>query len=369
MDKKNKSIIILAVVAVVVIALVVGAIFIVKGKDNGDETTEPQTTAQTVATTEPVVEVKNPLTGETDFDENAVNKRVVGFVVENSPAARPQWGMDDANYAPDIIIEGEVEGGISRMLWLYADTNALPSQIGPMRSARPPFIKFSELFDAIFIHWGMSQSKGDYTGADTVFSQDGVDHINQMSFSDSAHMFGRDSSTKSGEHTGVVYGDNVTAGIESAGFRTEANTSDWCALSFNDSAKPVGGTACDSITVQFSSRTETRTWNYSSDDGLYYSTNYQNNVARENIIVLYDQTNYVVKSDYKDGKDEVYCNYALAGGSGKLASNGTITDITWSTTGGKLNIMDANGNPINLNPGKSWIGWTSSNNGGSANYH
>ena len=32
---------------------------------------------------------------------------------------------------------------------MYADYTAVPSQIGPMRSARPPYIKFSELFDAI----------------------------------------------------------------------------------------------------------------------------------------------------------------------------------------------------------------------------
>ena len=56
------------------------------------------------------------------------------------------------------------------MLWMYADYTAVPSQIGPMRSARPPYIKFSELFDAIFLHWGQSQTKRgtNYIGANTI---------------------------------------------------------------------------------------------------------------------------------------------------------------------------------------------------------
>ena len=66
----------------------------------------------------------NPLTGQTSeegFDENALNQRVVAFVVENTSEARPQWGMDDPEYSPDIVLQGEVEAGITRTLWMYAD--------------------------------------------------------------------------------------------------------------------------------------------------------------------------------------------------------------------------------------------------------
>ena len=136
---------------------------------------------------EEVAEAVNPLTGATvseGFDENSLNQRTVAFVVENAPEARPQFNMDDPELSPDIVLEGEVEAGITRMLWLYADYNKLPERIGPMRSARPPYIRFSELFDSVFIHWGQSASKGAYVGADTVFEQDEVDHINQTEIAD-----------------------------------------------------------------------------------------------------------------------------------------------------------------------------------------
>ena len=119
---------------------------------------------------EPPAPPANSLTGETadqGYDEAAAERRIAAIVVENAPDARPQWGMDDENYSPDIILQGEVEGGITRTLWFYADYEKLPEIIGPTRSARPPFILFSELFDGIFIHWGKSHSKGDYRSDDS----------------------------------------------------------------------------------------------------------------------------------------------------------------------------------------------------------
>ena len=79
----------------------------------------------------------NSLTGATEedgYDTASADRRIAAFVVENAPDARPQWGLDDPNYAPDVVIQGEVEGGITRTLWLYADYNKLPEVIGPMRS-------------------------------------------------------------------------------------------------------------------------------------------------------------------------------------------------------------------------------------------
>ncbi|MBP8775351.1 MAG: DUF3048 C-terminal domain-containing protein, partial [Eubacterium sp.] len=58
-------------------------------------------------------------------------------------------------------------------------------------------------------------------------------------------------------------------------------------------------------------------------------------------------------------------NYKLAGGKGKLATNGTVIDINWSVNNGVLVIKDTNGNDVKLNVGTTWIGYASSNNGGS----
>lgn len=360
----KKKIAIIAIAAVLVVAIVAGVVFaLTKGKNKEEETTAapPATT-----TTESVVKITNPLTGENTYNEKAVGKRPVACVVENAYAARPQWGIDDGKHSPDIILEGEVEGGETRMLWFYADYTSLPDQIGPVRSARPPYIRFSELFDAIFLHWGQSASSNDYVGADTVFKTDNVDHINQMTYSDSTGLFGRDSSRGvSSEHTGVLYGDKLEQAIKEAEFRTDVNKSNFTQFSFNDSNKAVGTESCTSFSLTFSANTKTRDWTYNPEDKMYHCSDYLTDVARKNLLVLYDSTEYITKHNYKgSGNSETYCDYKLSGGNGKLVSFGTITDITWSVENGVLIIKDANGKAVNLNAGKTWIGYASSNHGG-----
>ncbi len=363
LNSNKKKIIAIAAAVVAVIAIIV-AVVLIKGNNKEPETTAVSTTAPTTAA--PVI-VNNPLTNEGGYNQNAANARPVAIVVENAAQARPQWGIDDETHSPDIIVEGEVEGGEARMLWLYADYTALPDQIGPIRSARPPFIKFSEMFDAVFIHWGQSSSKGNYIGANTVFQQDSVDHINQMAFSDKVGLFGRDKSRGvSSEHTGVIYGDKLADAIAQEGFRTEAKDSSYTKFNFNDEDKAVSETVCSAIDVRFSSRSKTRSWAFSDEDKMYHSTDYKTDVARKNILVLYDNTEYVVKENYKgSGSSETYCEYKLAGGTGKFATMGTITDITWSVENGVLVLKDSEGKALSLNTGTTWIGWASANNGGS----
>ncbi|MCC8073352.1 MAG: DUF3048 domain-containing protein [Clostridiales bacterium] len=370
---KNKKIIIIAVVAVVVIAAIVGVIIAVAGSgSNEDETTTTTTTTtQTTEDTTQAAEVAavNPLTGESDYNSDAVGKRPIACVVENSYSARLQWGIDDSDNPPDIIVEGEVEGGETRMLWMYADYTSVPSQIGPMRSARPPYIKFSELFDAIFLHWGMSKTKigTSYIGANTVFREDEVDHIDQMTYTGSVSLFGRDSSRGvSSEHTGVLYGDKIAEAISEQGFRTDADESHYTMFGFNEDDEALSDTTCSSLSLTFSSRTNTRSWTYSEDDKMYHCTDYQTDVARKNLLVLFDTTEYVTKENYKNsGSSEIYCDYKLSGGSGKLASDNSVIDITWSVEDDVLVVKDSQGNEVNLNVGTTWIGYASSNNGGS----
>ncbi len=342
--------------------------------------------------------VMNPLTGSFDFDEKAMDQRVVGFVVENAPPARPQIGMDDPKYSPDIIVEGEVEGGISRMYWMFADYNKLPETIGPLRSARPPFIRFSEMFDAYFLHWGMSHTEGGYVGANSVFRRYNTDHINAMDFPDESNAFGRDlSSGKSLEHTGRAYGKNVPAALKEADFRTKPKKR--TKLKFREENGTVGKKKCDEVTVTFSDRSGSTHWTYNKDKNVYKTDSFQNDTTRDNLIILTDKTKYVTNAQYQ-GHGVTYCDYLMKGGKGYVISNGTYTKIKWRRDGQKLFLYKEKKNKVpkseaeleadkkaaeeagqdpesvpdyveevteieyELNRGKSWIGWISRNNGG-----
>ena len=350
---------------------------------------------------EPQVPPHNPLTGayaEDGFDTSALDKRIVAFVVENSPDARPQWGMDDPEYSPDLVLQAEVEGGITRMLWFYADDNKLPEIIGPTRSARPPFIKFSSLFDAIFCHWGMSHTSENYTGADKIFEWYGVDHIDQMYLDDVEGMYGRDDTRDVDiEHTGIIYGSKVPATIKNEGIRTKPN--DYTHLYFNDEPGPVSETPATTVNIRYSEiALEGMTWKYDEEDGMYHTSDFENDFARDNLLVLEDDTNYVTKDDYGLGGSVTYCDYGFEGGKAKLYSKGTVKEVEWVIDDLKLILKDpsvdieeakkdkeskaiiitpepeegedeeaaeARAYAVQpINKGKTWIGWISRNNGG-----
>ena len=344
---------------------------------------------------EPIV---NPLTGSFDFDEKTANQRVVGFVVENAPPARPQIGMDDKKYSPDIIVEGEVEGGISRMFWMFADYNKLPEVIGPMRSARPPFIRFAAMFDSYFIHWGMSHTEGGYIGANTVFRRYSTDHIDQMHFANESDLYFRDYSLgQSQEHTGRVRGKNVPAALKEADFRTEPKQR--TKLKWREENGTVGKKTCQEVTVTFSRISGNTHWTYDEENNVYKTDSFQNNTTRDNLIILTDKTRYVTNAIYQ-GHGVTYCDYLMKGGKGYVISNGTYTKIKWRRDGQKLILykekktkvpkteeeiaaekakaeedgkdadkvkeynVEVTETEYELNRGKSWIGWISRNNGG-----
>ncbi len=354
---RKKAVIIAAIAAVAVIAAALGIYFGAFYEKEPEPAPEPKITTTTTAA--PVI-IRNPLTGEEDYNEAAVDKRPVAVVVENAPGARPQYNMD----TPDIIVEGEVEGGITRMLWLYADMTALPDTVGPTRSARPGFVEFSQFFDSIFIHYGESHSKGDYLGADDYMDNEDVDNIDGMSTS----ACFRRTKDKASPHNAVLEGDELMDVINDKDYRTGIDEAAFTKFSFNEKTGAVSSAACSRITTKFSSRTDSHTFTYDSADGLYKNrSDFDQEVAFTNIIALFADTEYVDKNNYKSsGNTETYCNFKFTSGTGTLATAGTTVDFTWSADNGRLTFKKADGTELKLNPGRSWIGIISANHGGSA---
>lgn len=369
--KKGKAVAIILIVVVLIAAICVGAYFyFFANKD----TEEPKTTKEKV--TETITEKSelgplNPLTGETGYDENALTQRPVAVVVENeysTSSVRPQWGLADA----DIVLEGESEFS-TRMLLFWADYNKVPEQVGPARSARPPFIHFSQLFDAVFIHAGLSHSKDNYVGADEVFESENIDHINLLSFSESSSYFHRDKSrTSTIEHTGCLMGANTADMLKNSKIDLKLNESKFTKLQFNEEAKALSTDAAKEVSFKWSKGycPKVGKYTYDAEKHKYTTTDFDSKygtsgVEWENLIFLLDETEYIVKHNYKHaGNSETYCNYKLSGGKGIVCSEGTCVEITWGVKNGKLWMKDAQGNEVTLNPGKSYIGYGSSNHGG-----
>lgn len=371
-DNKSKKGIIIAVAAVIImaVAVVCAVLFLGEKKDENAEIKPENTNKSAVVDDDTLVGDINPLTGEDQYNSSAVGKRPVAVVVENeysTEAVRPQWGLSDA----DIVLEGESEFS-TRLLLFWADYTDVPEQVGPTRSARPPFIRFSQLFDSVFIHAGLSKSKGNYIGADTVFANENVDHINLLSLSEDGGYFGRDNSRYTAvEHTGFFNGKNLHELLEKQNISTDITDAKFTKLSFNQKAIEIGQITADDCEFNWSGNCpKTAHFNYDSDCHKYLTTDFDSKYGEaelefENLIFLFDETEYVVKEDYKgSGQSETYCDYKLSGGSGTILSEGTAVEIKWGVSNGKLWMKTADGNEVSLNPGKSYIGYASSNHGG-----
>lgn len=346
----NKNRVTVLIAAVLLIAALAAGIFLF-GKfkdDSADETTAStaQPTTQTSTTQAETVKLKNPLTGVDGLSDTAAGKRPIAVVVENSPAARPQWGLCSA----DIVIEGVVEGGITRMLWLYADVNTIP-KVGPLRSARHDFVEMAEGLNAVFVHWGWSNV------AEDAINSRKVDHINGLN---GVYFFRDNSRNVDSEHRGYTNGESIATALKDKNINTMVSAAYAAPFRFvkeNALRTPAGG-ACEKVSFAFSSAYR-HDFRYNGADRLYY--NYMNEspmledggkqMVVTNVILLYCPV-----ASYSN---TILMEMDLTGGSGLYVSNGASETITWkkgNTPGALLRLYAADGSELPLNPGKSYIG-------------
>lgn len=302
----------------------------------------------------------NPLTGAADLSENAIGSRPIAIMVENSPAARPQWGIS----TPDIVIEGVAEGGITRMMWIYADAEKIPEKVGPVRSARHDYVELAKGLNAIFVHWGGSDGSrvGLTLGYQTIRNLN-VDNIDGMEYA-GTYFFRDTSRNVSSEHRGCTSQTSIINAISKLGYQTEQTVSDWTpykVVADNGNQASVNTGSCSEVSVTFSSG-YTHTFKYDATENKYY--NYLNNrlmtdgnnsaaMAVENVIILYVP---VTTLNTSEGHKE--WNFEATNGEGLYVSNGTEQKVYWSKTGksAPLKIKNADGEELTVNQGQSWIG-------------
>ena len=313
------------------------------GNEEEPTTTEPTT----VITTEPPVVYRNPLTGEAGYNEELIGNRPVMVVVENHSQARPQWGLTSS----DIVFEMVAEGGITRMILMYADASRLPDKIGPVRSTRHYFLDLAEGYDAIFTHFGQS------TYAKQQLANHDIDNIN--GYVDGSY-FSRDKSRNvDSEHTAYTTKEWVIKAIENKEYRTTLKEGYENAFSFNiDGDKVLKDGSCVTATVSFSSG-YTYTLNYDKQENVYYSSlngepfmdsnGTQQNF--ENIVILYTNIS-AIAGDTKNRVD-----FDLSEGEGRYISNGSYEDISWKKgdSTDMLKLYDSEGEELKLNVGRTYI--------------
>ncbi len=312
--------------------------------------TEPETETETLPEPPQDMNAINPLTGETGYPDSAAGKRPVAVMVNNITQSYPQYGTAEA----DIIYEVPVEGGVTRMMAVYANQDAVPD-VCSVRSARYYFPKLAMGMDAVYCHWGAEQfhavSVMDSLG---IHHFDGSDLERSLLFYRDPERVGRYAS----EHTGYLRGADIPAAIEQYGYRKYAVTRDTL-FSFRSAPEPPSESACTRVMISFSESSstgfvydkETQTYLADHNGSPQMDGRAGTQLAFTNVFVLQTEVDYLDDTKYLR-------KVTLEGGAGYYISCGGMESIRWEKADDRSPIVcyAADGSELDVNPGRSYIG-------------
>lgn len=324
--KKKKLIVILTILVMILAACK-------KEKNVVEEQVQPVQEEKTFYVT--------PFTGE--LVENEITMRPIIATINNHPKARPQSGLSSA----DVVFEMLAEGDITRLLALYQ--SEIPSNIGPIRSARSYFVEIAKGLDAFYIAHGYSPEAKKMLKQDKV-----VDNINGMQYDGT---FFKRSSDRKAPHNSYISGENVKLGAEKVNASLLYQKKVSYTYYKEDEAVQLG-TDAKEINVKYSSGTQfNSTYQYDAVTNKYtrtvdgkFTTDALTNEAIQlsNILVL--EAKHSIIDDYGRRDIDIF-----SGGKAFIFQAGIMREVQWKNIDGVLKAVEQDGTEVKLVPGKTWI--------------
>ena len=305
---------------------------------------EAATEATTVDNSHPGM-VRNDMTGL--WVDEAVNKRrPIAVMINNIEDAMPQYGIAKA----DIIYECTVEGGITRLMAIYSDYSDI-EKVGSVRSARHYYDRKSIEYDAIYVHYGQSHFAAD----DFVTYSSVLDDINGLY---DGEFFRDNCDGREAPHNAFISSKGIEDCIKRHNFRNEKKADYTPVFQFFDEFTNINGNPAEKVVTAFNSYR--RPWfEYDEDDQLYYRFQYGKKQIDNGADCQLAFTNIIIQfCDHSPIEGEEYIDIEWVGsGDGYLVSGGQVVPITWSKGSdlGQTKFYAADGSPLKLNPGKTWI--------------
>ena len=341
-SNKKRNLIILGVVLFVLAAATGGYWWTHKKKATA---VSGQTTVIAVKKVEKP-KIYSPLTGTEVATQELANRPVTGVMIENSPDARPQSGLDQAG----IVFEAIAEGGITRFLALYQE--ARPDYMGPIRSARPYYVEWAKTFDASYAHVGGSPD------ALALIKTLGVKDLDQFANGNAYQRV----TVRSAPHN--VYSDftkldalNTSKGYTSSKFTPWERKTD---------VKQTPTAAIIDLSVSGPAYSPRFTYDAASNSYLRLQE------GEPHYVVAKDQTTkkqinpktvIVLVTNYGIENDGIHSIYKTTGsGNMYVFQDGIVSVGKWSKTDAKSQFVftDKNGLPMKLNRGQTWVTLVSS---------
>ena len=312
---------------------------------------EPATEAQETAPAEvqealPEGQMYSYLTGE-PIDTETGTKRPFAVMINNLEPAVPQSGIVNA----DILYEMFVESDITRLMAVFQDPGDL-EKIGPVRSSRHNYLSLADDNEAVYAHFGWS------IFAEALINEQGRTTINGMFYDGSMGFYRTDD--RVAPHNAYVTAQGLRDIADSLGIDRSYPAGYEPNLHFNKADTPLASGE-DAAYLRLGYPVDNPWFEYNADDQLYYRFEYGaphvdmetgEQLKFKNVIVQFaDQENvgdtYLLEIHViKEGE-----------GSGMYFTDGKAVPITWKKESweDRTHYYTADGQPLNLNPGKTMI--------------
>lgn len=280
----------------------------------------------------------SPLTGLKVNSEADTKKPVTAIMIENSPDARPQSGLKDA----EVVYEAVAEGGITRFLALYQQDK--PQLIGPVRSVRPYYLDWVVPYDASIAHVG-----GSATALNEV--RNGKYRDLDQFFNGGSYWRSSDRYAPHNVYTSFKYLDalNKAKGYKSSSPKSMDRTD----------GEPAKKTNATSISVTISSDLFNSSYSYDAKNNYYLRSqagaqhmDREKGVITPKVVVV---MNVNMHERFEDTTREVI--QTTGSGQVTIFQNGTVIKGSWhkDTRASQLSFTDSNGKKVELVRGQTWI--------------
>lgn len=290
----------------------------------------------------------SPIDGSVMQNEADGTKPVTAIMLENSPDARPQSGLYDAQ----VVYEAIAEGGITRFIAMYQQNK--PQIIGPVRSIRPYYLDWAAPYDASIAHVGGSA--------------EAIAQVRSGAFRDidqyaNGGYYWR-SADRAPPHNVYTSFDKLDSLNAAKGYTASAPKG-----ITRKNQKPAATPDATEISVHISSKLFDSSYSYDAKTNAYKrSQNGEPHTDREKgqlapkVVVVLKAPMYIEKqTDTWRGVIDT-----TAGGEATIFQNGTVIQCNWAkpTRETQLSFTDTTtGNEVPLAYGQTWISILPTNTG------
>ncbi|MCL4378613.1 MAG: DUF3048 domain-containing protein [Actinobacteria bacterium] len=372
MEKKRNSVAKVLIIGTVILGFLMVLTFAgCKGKSVTETTVTGATTSSATTAAETTAAGTQETTGKFDgqpitgninkfsgleISDKVLNSRPIAIMIENSPDARPQSGLINA----DVVFEVVDEGGVTRFVSVFSSYDA--AVVGPVRSARPYYAEIARSFDPIYVFWGTAPQfykvvedlglnyltpLGDESGNSSI----------SANFIDNNGIDSKRDSTRVAPHNAYMFTPRIKELAKKAGYSLDGGQSP---LTFKEDAAETDRGNISKVTVDFSSPQFKAEFDYNSNTNTYLKSvagspsmdrESGKQIELNNVIVMVtdiansgDSAGHMIVRTTQQGIAYYFLDGKVM--TGKWMRNSALEPFTF---------IDQDGNTVLFNRGKTWV--------------